>query len=132
MTSLRESSELIRAIRPTARFSTTARPWWGSRRVSQPCVRRAAAARFLSQYAEGRRLPDRSIIGRNIRAGVDDWCEFLCGYHQAVLVWVGGNKKVDGRTPTAEAVADRISLIRRAIDTLFAAAEFDTRWTYIT
>ena len=48
-----------------------------------------------------------------------------------MLVWVGGNKKVDGRTPTAEAVADRISLIRRTIDTLFAAAEFDTCWTYI-
>jgi len=47
--------------------------------------------------------------------------------------WVGGNEKVDGRTPTREAVAERVSLIRRAIDTLFAdRTEFDACWTYIT
>jgi SAM-dependent methyltransferase len=74
-----------------------------------------------------------SVLERNIRARVDDWCEFLLAYHDAVLGWVGGTEKVDRQTPTPEAVADRISLIRRAIDTLFAGrTEFDACWTYIT
>jgi hypothetical protein len=45
---------------------------------------------------------------------------------------VGGNDKADGRAPTPEAVADRLSLIRQAIDTLFNdRTEFDACWTYI-
>ena len=73
-----------------------------------------------------------SVIEHNIRTQVDDWCEFLCAYHEAVLGWVGGNEKVDGRAPTPEGVADRLSLIRQAIDTLFnRRTEFDACWTYI-
>jgi len=73
-----------------------------------------------------------AVTERNIRARVDEWCEFLCAYHDAVLGWVGGNEKVDGRAPTAEAIADRLLLIRQAIDTLFGPrTEFDACWTYI-
>jgi SAM-dependent methyltransferase len=73
-----------------------------------------------------------SVTEHNIRARVDDWYEFLSAYHDAVLGWVGGNEKVDGRAPTAEAIADRLSLIRQAIDTLFGPRmEFDACWTYI-
>ncbi|MGZ6194077.1 MAG: hypothetical protein ACXWML_02480 [Candidatus Binataceae bacterium] len=72
------------------------------------------------------------VTEHNIRARVDDWYEFLSAYHDAVLGWVGGNEKVDGRAPTAEAIADRLSLIRQAIDTLFGGRmEFDACWTYI-
>lgn len=70
---------------------------------------------------------------RNIRARLDEWYEFLCEYHDAVLGWVGGNEKVDKQSPTREAVADRLALTRRAIETLFAGrSEFDACWTYIT
>jgi SAM-dependent methyltransferase len=73
-----------------------------------------------------------AVVEHNIRARVDDWYEFLSAYHDAVLGWVGGNEKVDGRTPTAEAIADRLSLIKQAIDTLFGGrTEFDACWTYI-
>jgi SAM-dependent methyltransferase len=73
-----------------------------------------------------------SVTEQNIRAQVDDWCEFLCAYHDAVLGWVGGNEKVDGRVPSPESVADRLSLIRQAIATLFSGrTEFDACWTYI-
>ncbi len=72
------------------------------------------------------------VAERNIRARVDDWYEFLSAYHDAVLGWVGGNEKIDGRAPTAEAIADRLSLIRQAIDTLFSGrTEFDACWTYL-
>jgi len=69
-----------------------------------------------------------------IRARVDDWYEFLSAYHDAGLGWVGGNEKVGGRAPTAEDIADRLSLIRQATDTftLFGGrTEFDACWTYI-
>ena len=46
------------------------------------------------------------VVERNIRALVDEWCEFLCAYHDAVLGWVGGNEKVDGRKPTPERIAN--------------------------
>jgi len=73
------------------------------------------------------------VVERNIRARVDEWCELLCAYHDAVLGWVGCNEKVDGRKPTPEVIAERVALIRRAIDTLFAGrTEFDACWTYIT
>lgn len=74
-----------------------------------------------------------SVTERNVRARVDEWCEFLCAYHDAVLGWVGGNEKVDGQAPAAESIADRLSLIRQAMDTLFGGrTEFDACWTYIT
>ena len=68
-----------------------------------------------------------------IRASVEDWYEFITAYHDAVLGWVGGSEKVDGRPPTQEAVQDRLALIRQAIDTLFGGrSNFQACWTYIT
>ena len=68
-----------------------------------------------------------------IRASVEDWYEFITAYHDAVLGWVGGSEKVDGRPPTQEAVQDRLALIRQAIDTLFGGrSHFQACWTYIT
>ncbi|HTY55742.1 MAG TPA: class I SAM-dependent methyltransferase [Candidatus Binataceae bacterium] len=88
---------------------------------------------FYLNTLRGAGFQIESVAERNIRARVDEWCEFLCAYHDAVLGWVGGNEKVDGRKPTAEAVEERVALIRRAIDTLFAGrTEFDACWTYIT
>jgi ubiquinone/menaquinone biosynthesis C-methylase UbiE len=73
------------------------------------------------------------VRARSIEARVSEWFEFLSAYHEAVLGWVGGSPKVDGKAPTAEAVTDRLGLIRHAMDTLFGGRDaFRCCWTYIT
>lgn len=72
------------------------------------------------------------VTARSIEARVEDWFEFLSAYHEAVLGWVGTSLKVDGRAPTAEALRDRLALIRHAMDTLFGGRPaFRCCWTYI-
>jgi len=72
------------------------------------------------------------VRARSIEAQVADWFEFLSAYHEAVLGWVGGSAKVDGKAPGPEAVADRLALIRHAMDTLFGGRDaFRCCWTYI-
>ncbi|MGH7323727.1 MAG: hypothetical protein ACREJ9_03675 [Candidatus Rokuibacteriota bacterium] len=72
------------------------------------------------------------VTGRTIEARVEDWFEFLSAYHEAVLGWVGTSVKVDGKAPGKEAVADRLALIRHAMDTLFGGRPaFRCCWTYI-
>ena len=72
------------------------------------------------------------VTARTIEARVDDWFEFLTAYHEAVLGWLGGSVKVDGRTPTDDAVRDRLALIRHAMDTLFGGRPaFQCCWTYV-
>jgi ubiquinone/menaquinone biosynthesis C-methylase UbiE len=73
-----------------------------------------------------------AVTARTIEARVEDWFEFLSAYHEAVLGWVGASVKVDGRAPGKEAVADRLALIRHAMDTLFGGRPaFRCCWTYI-
>jgi SAM-dependent methyltransferase len=72
------------------------------------------------------------VVARSIEAQVNDWFEFLSAYHEAVLGWVGGSAKIDGKAPAGEAVADRLALIRHAMDTLFGGRDaFRCCWTYI-
>jgi len=73
-----------------------------------------------------------SVTARTIDASVDDWFQFLSAYHEAVLGWVGGSTKVDGRPADAAAARDRLALIRHAMDTLFGGRPaFRCCWTYI-
>ena len=68
-----------------------------------------------------------------IVANVDEWFEFLQAYHESVLGWVGGTKRIDGHAPSEAAVADRLRIMRHAIDTIFGGREsFKACWTYIT
>jgi SAM-dependent methyltransferase len=68
-----------------------------------------------------------------IEASVDDWFELMSTYHDAVLGWVGGTERVDGRPPSPEAVDDRLKLIRHSMDILFGGRrEFRACWTYIS
>ncbi len=68
-----------------------------------------------------------------IVADVTEWFEFLAAYHDAVLGWVGGTRKLDGAEPTAEAVADRLAIMRAAMDTIFGGRRtFNACWTYLT
>jgi hypothetical protein len=73
------------------------------------------------------------VTARTIEARVDDWFQFLSAYHEAVLGWVGGAAKLEGRPPDAGAVRDRLALLRHAMDTLFGGREsFRCCWTYLT
>lgn len=73
------------------------------------------------------------VVARTIQAEVDDWFQFLTAYHEAVLGWVGGSVKIEGRAPEDAAVRDRLALIRHAMDTLFGGRRsFRCCWTYIS
>jgi hypothetical protein len=68
-----------------------------------------------------------------IVAAVNEWFELMTAYHEAVLGWVGGTKRVEGQEPSEEAVRDRLRIMRHAIDTIFGGREtFKACWTYIT
>ncbi len=70
---------------------------------------------------------------QTIVADVGEWFELMTAYHEAVLGWVGGTRKLDGEPPSAEALADRMTIMRRAMQTIFAGREtFNACWTYIT
>ena len=72
------------------------------------------------------------VTARTIEARVDDWFEFLSAYHEAVLGWVGGSAKVEGRATDGDAVRDRLALIRHAMDTVLGGRpSFQCCWTYI-
>jgi SAM-dependent methyltransferase len=92
--------------------------------------------RPLAHYLDTLHAAGLSIIDvreETIAAGVQDWYEFLTAYHDAVLGWVGGTRRIDGAPPTEEAVQDRLTLIRHAMDTLFGGRpSFTACWTYIT
>lgn len=68
-----------------------------------------------------------------IVADVGEWFGLLAAYHEAVLGWVGGTKRVEGEEPSAEAVQDRLAIMRHAMDTIFGGRDtFKACWTYIT
>jgi SAM-dependent methyltransferase len=70
---------------------------------------------------------------KTIEADVGEWFELMTAYHEAVLGWVGGTKKLDGEAASAEALEDRMTIMRRAMETIFAGRKtFNACWTYIT
>jgi SAM-dependent methyltransferase len=92
--------------------------------------------RPLDVYLEALELEGlkvESVREASIEARVDEWYELLHAYHDATLGWVGGTEKIDGAPPSPEAVADRLALIRHAMDVLFhGRPKFQACWTYIT
>jgi ubiquinone/menaquinone biosynthesis C-methylase UbiE len=73
----------------------------------------------------------RDVSEATITADVDEWFEFLKTYHEAVLGWVGGSEKVEGQAPSEQAVADRLALIRHAMEVIFGGRKtFRCCWTY--
>ena len=68
---------------------------------------------------------------RRIEASTADWTGFLATYHEGVLGWVGGSERVEGVPPAEGAVADRLELLRLAVDEVFEAPKFDAVWTYV-
>ena len=75
----------------------------------------------------------REVTHLPIEAHVDQWYEFLSAYHEGVLGWVGGSRRVEGTDPSAESVERRLALIRRAMGRIFGGrGSFQALWTYIT
>jgi SAM-dependent methyltransferase len=73
------------------------------------------------------------VAARSIRAEVADWYEFLAAYHEGVLGWAGGSRRVDGADPTEEQVVLRLQLMRESLDRVFdGQPSFQACWTYIT
>jgi SAM-dependent methyltransferase len=92
--------------------------------------------RPLDYYLDELRAAGFSILdvaARSIQAEVADWYEFLAAYHEGVLGWAGGSRRVDGADPTEDVVALRLALIREALDRIFDnRPSFEACWTYIT
>lgn len=68
---------------------------------------------------------------RTIAADTDEWTAFLGAYHEGVLGWVGGSERIEGEPPDAEAVVDRLRLLRESVERVFGGGSFDAVWTYI-
>lgn len=92
--------------------------------------------RTLEQYTQtldAAGLTVTDVGEETIVADVKEWFEFLAAYHDAVLGWVGGTKKLDGAEPSPDAVQDRLAIMREAMDVIFGGRRtFNACWTYIT
>lgn len=72
------------------------------------------------------------VTSHAVPARADQWHEFLAAYSDAVLGWVGGNEKVEGRPPSKEDLDDRLALMRLALGVVLTGREtFEATWTYI-
>jgi SAM-dependent methyltransferase len=81
----------------------------------------------------GAGLTVTDVREKTIVADVREWFELMTAYHESVLGWVGGTKKLDSEATTPEALEDRLTIMRRAMETIFAGrSTFNACWTYIT
>ena len=73
------------------------------------------------------------VFEETIFARIDEWYRLLSTYHDGVLSWVGGSEKVEGAPPSAEAVRQRLFLIKYSLEKLFPGQDsFPCTWTYLT
>lgn len=88
---------------------------------------------FYLEHLRGAGFAVDAVATRSIQAEVDDWYQFLAAYHEGVLGWAGGSKRVDGADPDGDTVALRLRLIRDALGRIFGGrASFQASWTYVT
>ncbi len=91
--------------------------------------------RPLDYYVDALRAAGFEIVevyDRVVDALVSDWTEFLATYHEGVLGWAGGSKRIDGRTPSENTITLRRDLLRQALSGLFdEQPSFEACWTYI-
>jgi hypothetical protein len=94
------------------------------------------APRPLSYYVAALRAAGfevSDVTERTIEARVDEWYEFLAAYADAVLGWVGGSEKVDGRGASEKAAVDRLRILRESLAIVFEGRPtFDCCWTYVS
>ena len=88
---------------------------------------------FYLDELRGAGFAIHEVASRSIQAEVADWDEFLAAYHEGVLGWAGGSRRVDGADPTDAVIALRLRLMREALDRIFSGrTSFQASWTYIT
>jgi SAM-dependent methyltransferase len=88
---------------------------------------------FYVDHLRGAGFVVDAVATRSIEAEVDDWYQFLAAYHEGVLGWAGGSKRIDGADPDGDTVALRLRLIRDALGRVFGGrASFQASWTYLT
>lgn len=139
--------ETVEAIHDIAVELVHADPAWAGYRADADDAARMARyadlrrkyflpVRPLDHYLDvfrGAGLAVERVVCLPIEARVFEWFEFLAAYHDGVLGWIGGTEKLEGAPPSAEAVRDRLALMRIALDRLFDRRDaFRASWTYIT
>lgn len=73
-----------------------------------------------------------AVDAQPVEAIVAEWSDFLCAYHEGVLGWAGGCKRVDGRDPPDDLIALRKRLLCESMAKLFEGeASFQACWTHI-
>jgi hypothetical protein len=73
------------------------------------------------------------VCEKTIIADGQEWFELMTAYHDTVLGWVGGTKKLDGGEASPEALADRMAIMRKAMETIFDGRQTcNACWTYMT
>lgn len=92
--------------------------------------------RKLQVYLDALKAAGLEVVAvrtHGVHARADEWHRFLSAYSDAVLGWVGGTEKVDGRPAFSADVDDRLAIMRVALDAVLAGRErFEATWTYIT
>jgi SAM-dependent methyltransferase len=122
-------------------------PRWAAHRAAVDDARGMAAhaayrrrvfvpPRSLDHYAAAFWEAGFDIVGLRtepVEALVEEWHEFLAVYHDAILGWVGGSPKVEGKEPPPQALQERHALLREAMAHAFGGrGSFQAAWTYIT
>ena len=88
---------------------------------------------FYTDALEAAGLVDLEVSSKRIEARVVDWYAFLSAYHEGVIGWLGGSRRVEGHEPSERAVEDRLALMRDAMARIFPGqAMFPCRWTYMS
>lgn len=92
--------------------------------------------RPLSYYLDALRDASFDVVNccaRPVQARVTEWSDFLGAYHEGVLGWAGGSKRIDGQPPTEDIITLRKQLLRDSLIALFDdKLTFQASWTYIT
>lgn len=69
---------------------------------------------------------------QRVEALVSEWSDFLNAYHEGVLGWAGGCKRIDGQDPSPEIIELRKRLLCESFDRLFKGnPSFPACWTHI-
>ncbi len=61
---------------------------------------------FYTDALQRAGLSVTEVREKTIEANVSEWFELMTAYHESVLGWVGGTKRLDGAPPTPEALDD--------------------------
>jgi hypothetical protein len=68
----------------------------------------------------------------DVNAKVDEWFDFLKVYHEGIIGWIGGSKKITGIEPSEDEVNDRVEIIKLALTEMFNNQnDFKACWNYI-